>query len=142
LRERYLLDTNVVSELMKDRPSPQVIGFFDSRSTESFFISDVILAELNFGIELTGSDERRIQLRQGLDHHIRPLFADRVLSATEQTWLIWKRFERDGKRSGYTFPQPDLVIAALAAQYSLVVVTRDGTPFGKAGVPTVNPWNG
>jgi len=136
----YLLDTNVLSELMKARPSPRVTAFFDTKPTEAFFLSDVVLGEIAFGIEITRDISTQQRLQRGLDQFVRPTFAGRVLGTTEATWITWKRIERDGRKRGYTFPQPDLVIASLALQHGLTIVTRDGEPFREAGVSVLDPW--
>jgi toxin FitB len=138
----FLLDTNVISEFTKPRPEPRVLAFFMNADPAQLQVPDAVLAEIRFGIETLPDASPRHRYRNALENHIRPLFAGRVLSADEDTWLIWKRMERDGRRRRYTFPQPDLVIAALAEQHGLAVVTRDVEPFREAGVIVRNPWEG
>ncbi len=138
--ERYLLDTNVVSELTRLSPSPSVLAFFRINPVERFYISDVTLAEIRFGLSLMENASRRDWMLVRVEDQIRPLFKTRVVSANEEAWLIWKRLERQGRKTGFTFPQPDLMIAALAIQHDLIVATRDVVPFERAGVSFFNPW--
>jgi predicted nucleic acid-binding protein len=136
----FLIDTNVLSELDKSNPDRRVSRFFAETDGTLLYISDVVLAELRFGIEQVADPVRRSRMRDWLDDVGRPLFQERVLSADENVWLLWKALEQEGRRSGYTYPQPDLVIAAIALHHGLTVVTRDAEPFARAGVPIHNPW--
>jgi predicted nucleic acid-binding protein len=135
----FLIDTNVLSELDKPYPDRRVTRFFDETDDALLYISDVVLAELRFGIEKVSDPVRRSRMRTWLKDVGRPLFEGRVLSADENVWLLWEVLEQDGRRTGYTYPQPDLVIAAIALQHNLTVVTRDAEPFARAGVPVRNP---
>jgi toxin FitB len=136
----FLIDTNVLSELDKPHPDRRVTGFFAEAEDALLYISDVVLAELRFGIEKVPDPRRRSRMLSWLEQVGRPLFEGRVLSADENVWLLWKVLEQDGRRTGYTYPQPDLVIAAIALRHNLTVVTRDAEPFTRAGVPVHNPW--
>ena len=68
------------------------------------------------------------------------MFNDRVLPVTEDIMFRWRVLMEDGRKSGHTFSQPDLIIAATALRHGLAVVTRDRSDFDRAGVPVVNPW--
>jgi toxin FitB len=136
----FLLDTNVISEFGRERPSASVISCLSQLELNSLFVPDVVLAEVRFGITLLKDEPRRMHYDRALRDYIRPMFHDRVLSAGEETWLIWKRLDRAGRARRYTFPQPDLVIAALAEEHDLTVLTRDIAPFQEAGVAFLNPW--
>jgi len=68
------------------------------------------------------------------------MFDRRVLQITEDIMLKWRLLVEEGRKSGHTFSQPDLIIAATAIHWSLTVVTRDRSDFDKAHVPVLNPW--
>ena len=68
------------------------------------------------------------------------MFDQRVLPITEDTMLQWRLLVEEGRKTGHTFSQPDLIIAATAIQHGLTVVTRDRSDYDRAGVPVVNPW--
>jgi predicted nucleic acid-binding protein len=136
----FLIDTNVLSELRKPRPSSGVLHFFRSADADRMFVSEVTMAEIRFGAELRSIQSERAVILNWLENIIRPLFLGRQLSTSEEIWLLWKHLERDGRRSGYTYPQPDLVVAAMALHHELTVVTRDAEPFMRAGVAVHNPW--
>lgn len=137
----FLLDTNVLSELRRPRPEPKVVEFVSSQSIDLLHISVVTLAELRFGIELLDESSRRQDLQKWLDSRVRPMFVGRVLPVSEDVLLQWRLFVEIGRKSGHTFSQPDLIIAATAAHFGHVAVTRDRREFDKAGVAVLNPWD-
>ena len=136
----WLLDTNVISELRRLRPEPRVVAFVASRSLERLFVSTVTLAEIRFGIELVADVNRRATLTDWLTHKVRPMFEQRVLPVTEDIMFKWRLLVEEGRKSGHTFSQPDLIIAATAAHHGLTVVSRDVSDYEKARLPLVNPW--
>jgi predicted nucleic acid-binding protein len=137
----WLLDTNIISETRRLKPEPKVLAFIADHPLEELYISVVTLAELRFGIELlTQGDARREELNQWVSVEIRPMFARRVLPITEDVMLRWRLLVHQGRKAGYTYSQPDLLIAATALHHGLTVVTRDQGEFERAEVPVINPW--
>ncbi|MET4219426.1 putative nucleic acid-binding protein [Bradyrhizobium sp. LB8.2] len=136
----WLLDTNVVSELRRPQPNPDVMDFVASQSGEELYVSDVTIAEIVYGIEQLSDATRRADLRSWLENTVRPLFARRILAITEDAIVRWKAMIVEGRKRGHTFGQPDLFIAAIAALQDLAVVTRDIDEFIEARVPVFNPW--
>jgi hypothetical protein len=100
----------------------------------------VTFAEIRFGIDLQPDTQRRAELNDWLTRKVRPMFHGRVLEITEDVMLRWRVLVEEGRKSGYTFSQPDLIIAATALHYGLSVVTRDRSNYERAHVPVVNPW--
>jgi len=136
----WLLDTNVISELRRPRPSARVRRFVAGRRLEDLFVSTVTLAEIRFGIEAVGDPIRRSELNNWLLHRVRPLFDQRVLEVSEDVMFKWRLLVEEGRKVGHTFSQPDLIIAATALQHGLTVVTRDTGDYQRARVPLLNPW--
>jgi predicted nucleic acid-binding protein len=136
----WLLDTNVLSELRRPRPDQKVVAFVTGCALEELHISAVTLAEVRFGIELVSEPNRRAELNDWLTHKVRPMFDGRVLQITEDIMLKWRLLVEEGRKTGHTFSQPDLIIAATAIHHGLTVVTRDRSDYDKARVPVVNPW--
>ena len=137
----WLLDTNILSELRRPKPEPRVLAFIADLPLDQVFISVVALAEIRFGIELVSDAARRADLNDWLANIIRPMFDQRVLPITEDIMVIWRLLVEEGRKTGHTFSQPDLIIAATAAHHGLTVVTRDRSQFDKARVAVVNPWD-
>ena len=137
----WLLDTNILSEIRRLRPEPKVLAFISGNPLDELYISSVTLAELRFGIELLSEGSaRREELDNWLTGTIRPMFERRVLPVTEDIMFRWRVLLEEGRKTGHTFSQPDLIIAATALHHGLAVVTRDRSDFDKARVPVLNPW--
>ena len=137
----WLIDTNVMSELRRPRPSQKVRAFVAGQPGEVLFTSDVTFAEVRFGIERIADPARRADLVHWLDRTLRPLFAGRVLSVTEDALLRWRLMLEAGRATGHTFSEPDLLVAALASLADHIVVSRDTSEFVAAGVPVFDPWD-
>ena len=137
----WLLDTNVLSELRRPKPEPRVVDFVASCPLDELYVSVVTLAEIRFGIELVDEPNRRAELNDWLTHKVRPMFEHRVLQITEDIMLKWRLLVEEGRKSGHTFSQPDLIIAATAIHHGLTVVTRDRSDYDKAHARVVNPWD-
>jgi toxin FitB len=135
------LDTNLISELRKPRPAPKVVSFVAYAQLDELYISVVTLAEIRFGIENVKDAAKRSELNDWLTHKVRPLFAQRVLGVSEEVMLRWRLLVDEGRKAGYTYSQPDLIIAATALVHDLTVVTRDTVEFERAQVPVFNPWH-
>jgi len=136
----WLLDTNVLSELRRPRPEARVVAFVADCPLESLYISSVTLAEIRFGIALVAEPDRRAELSNWLGHKVRPMFENRILQVTEEIMLRWRLLVEEGRKTGHTFSQPDLIIAATAIEHDLTVVTRDRSDYDKAGAVVINPW--
>ena len=137
----WLLDTNILSELRRPKPEPRVVDFVARCPLDQLYVSAVTLAEIRFGIELVDEPNRRAELKDWLTHKVRPMFDHRVLQVTEDIMLKWRLLVEEGRKTGHTFSQPDLIIAATAIHHGLTVVTRDRSDYEKAHVPVVNPWD-
>jgi predicted nucleic acid-binding protein len=136
----WLLDTNVLSELRRPRPNAIVVAFVAAQPLDRLYVSVVTFAEIRFGIELVTDPARRGELQDWLTLKVRPLFTQRTLPVSEDVMLKWRLLVEEGRKTRYTFSQPDLIIAATALLHGLTVVTRDTGDFEKARTPVVNPW--
>lgn len=136
----WLLDTNVLSELRRARPDGRVIEFVTSQALDLLYVSVVTFAEIRFGIERVNEAARRLDLTEWLDHKLRPMFEDRALEVSEDIMLRWRLLVEEGRKSGHTFSQPDLIIAATALHHGLTIVSRDTSEYERANAPVINPW--
>lgn len=136
----WLLDTNVISEIRKLRPSARVLNFIHEQDLNDVYISVVTVAEIRFGIEILVAAEKRAELTDWLSYRVRPMFANWVLAVNEAILLRWRLLLAEGRKKGHIFSQPDLMLAATAAEHGLTVVSRDTSQFEKAGVAVLNPW--
>lgn len=136
----WLLDTNVLSELRRPRPAPQVTAFVARQPLDLLFVSTVTLAEVRFGIELVADANRRAELKGWLAHKVQPMFDERILPVTEEIMFTWRLLVEEGRKTGHTFSQPDLIIAATGLHHGLTVVARDTGDYAKTRVALFDPW--
>ena len=136
----FVLDTNVISELRRPRPSARVRTFVAAQPLEALFVSTITFAEIRYGIETVGDPIRRAELNDWLLHRVRPMFDQRVLEVSEDVMFKWRLLVEEGRKAGHTFSQPDLIIAATALHHGLTVVTRDTGDYQLARVALLNPW--
>lgn len=137
----WLLDTNVLSELRRQKPNEKVVSFVSSRPLHELYISVVTLAEIRFGIEVVPDVRRRSDLADWLAQSVRPMFDRRILEINEDILLRWRILVEEGRKIGHTYSQPDLMIAATALHHGLTVVSRDRSEYEKAKVPVLDPWS-
>lgn len=134
-----LLDTNVVSEPLKSRPSSKVIEWLDSQAAETLHLSTVSYAELRFGVLRLPHGKRKNDLAAEVEQVLR-LFRDRTLTfdleAAEHLAQILARTEKIGRK----IPAPDAYIAAIAMTRGFAVATRNVDHFRDTGVSVINPW--
>jgi predicted nucleic acid-binding protein len=135
-----LLDTNILSELRRPRPEPKVVAFIGAQPMENLYVSTVTFAEIRFAIELIDDVHKRSALTDWLNQQLRPMFENRALPIGEDVMFKWRLLVEEGRKSGHTFPQPDLIIAATALHHGLTVVSRDASGYAKTGVALINPW--
>ncbi|MCJ2135525.1 type II toxin-antitoxin system VapC family toxin [Methylobacterium sp. J-026] len=138
---RWLLDTNILSELRRPRPEQRVVAFITAQPLEALYVSVVTFAELRFGIERLADGPRRTELTDWLNRQLRPMFGPRVLPIDEDVMVRWRFLVDEGRRSGHTFSQPDLLIAATALVSGLTLVTRNTADFVAARAPLLDPWS-
>ena len=136
---RWLLDTNILSNLVKPEPSAALVAWMAERRDEDLFISALTIAEIRRGILDLPSGRRRDQLEAWFAGPEGPpaLFAGRILAFDETAALAWARLMAEGRTSGRPRSALDTIIAATAEANVCVVVTGNEKDF--AGVEVVNP---
>jgi predicted nucleic acid-binding protein len=137
----WLLDTNILSELRKPKPNAKVVAFIAAQPIDLLYVSTVTFAEIRFGIEVLADAGRRAELQHWLTHLVRPMFDDRILPVSEDVMFKWRLMVEAGRKTGHTFSQPDLIIAATASCHGLTIVSRDIRDYERTNVPIFNPWS-
>jgi predicted nucleic acid-binding protein len=135
-----LLDTNVVSEPMRQRPDRNVLAWLDAQAAESLYLSAVSLAELLLGIESLPTGKRRRALATALDKQIVALFGERIVPFDLAAAEAYAKIVTRARRHGHSIAVADAQIAAIAASRQFSVATRDEAPFQAAGILVINPW--
>jgi len=135
-----LLDTNVVSEPLRQAPAPRVIEWIDAQPLETLFLSAITVAELRAGVALLPAGKRRTLLQDSLEKRVLPLFAGRVLPFDLACTKAYSQLTAKARASGAAIAPADGYIAAIAAANGFAVATRDTQPFEAAGISVINPW--
>ncbi len=141
-RAGFLLDTNVVSELMKPRPNRRVVTWVEATVEPLLHLSVITIGEVRKGIDLLRDDDpKRAALQSWLDHDVRIRFAGRLLSFDDGVAERWGQLEALAKKRRLTLPTVDAQLAATALHHGLTFVTRNTADIGPTGVPVFDPWN-
>jgi toxin FitB len=135
-----LLDTNVVSEPMRQRPDPRVQDWLDAQAIETLYLSTISLSALLLGIEKLPTGTRRQALAAALGEQIVSLFDSRIVPFDVAAAEAYARVVIRARRQGHAISVPDGQIAAIAAARNLRVASREETPFQAAGLAVINPW--
>jgi predicted nucleic acid-binding protein len=136
----YLLDTNIVSELVKAAPDAKLVAWIGSAEEELLFLSVLTIAEIRRGIERLPDGARRARLRRWLDVELADRFEGRILDVGRGVAEQWGVIMARGEAAGRRLPTMDAFFAATAAYHGMTMVTRNARDFATTGVVLVNPW--
>jgi predicted nucleic acid-binding protein len=136
---RYLLDTNIISDVTKPNPSTALLTWLAERADNDLFISALTVGEIRRGLLEKPAGKKRASLEAWFSGPEGPqaLFAGRVLPFDEKAGLIWARLTADGTGRGRPRSALDMIIAAIAEANGCVVVTDNEKDF--TGMKFVNP---
>ena len=135
----YLIDTTVVSELMRAAPNPGVDGFVRAAAIDSLYTSVIVVGEILAGLRQLPAGERKERLLERFSF-LRTSLGSRVLPVGEQTAEHWADIRASARMRGKTVPAVDALIAATASEHHLTIVTRNARDFVAAGAKVLNPW--
>ena len=133
----YLLDTCVLSELVKRRPSPKVAKWIDAQVESDLFLSVLTIGEIEEGVAALSAGPKRDALFAWVRRALPERFTGRILPVDIAVATVWGEYRG---RSRQTVPVVDGLIAASAAVHHLTVVTRNVSDFRRFGVSLFNPW--
>ena len=134
-----ILDTNVISEVMKPTSNHAVRSWMNRQNNETLYLTSVTQAEIFYGIAVLPPGRRKDGLTDtfnGLLKH----FAGRILPFDSEAAYHYAQMAATARAAGRAFPVQDGYIAAIAASRNFTVATRDATPFEAGGVQVINPW--
>lgn len=136
---RYLLDTNIISNVTRRDPSPALMAWMAEQTDEDLFISALTIGEIRRGLLEKPKGKKRALLETWFNGPEGPqaLFAGRVLSFDERASLVWARLMADGTAAGRPRSALDMIIAAIAEANDCIVVSDNEKDF--AGLKVVNP---
>jgi predicted nucleic acid-binding protein len=139
---RYLLDTNIISNVTKPSPSQPLLAWMAEQLDEDLFIASLTIAEIRRGVLELPAGRKRRQLDAWFSGPEGPsaLFSGRVLPFDEKAGLVWARLMAEGTAKGRRRSALDMIIAATAEANGCIVVTDNERDF--AGVGSINPLRG
>ena len=135
----FLLDTNVVSELIKDVPEPRVVAFLSEQ--QDFWLSAIVVHELEFGVQRLPQGRRREQLRMAVAK-IMAEYETRIIPVGRAEAELSAILRAEAQQSGRTVHVDDALIAGTAKFHNLCVATRNTRDFEGMDVEIINPWPG
>jgi toxin FitB len=136
----FLLDTNVVSELIKPKPEPKVTAWVEAAEENLFRLSVLTLGEIRKGINSLPDSARRTALESWLNHDLLIRFAHRILDVDQAVADRWGRLAANALAAKQLLPVIDGLLAATAIHHNLTLVTRNARDVSLTGVPVINPW--
>lgn len=136
----YLLDTCVLSELIKPKPSASVAAWIESCDEQALFLSVITVGELEKGIARLPDSAKRAKLEQWVRRDLVQRFQDRILPIDVAVAARWGSLSGTAEVRGRPLPVIDSLIAATSLHHDLVVVTRNTEDFERCGARCLDPW--
>ena len=134
----YLLDTNVISELTRNAPAPEVVSFLTEQ--DDLWLSAVVVHELEYGLRLLPQGRRRTRLSE-MHAGILAAYANRILPLDTRGAVWAAHFRAEARRFGRPLDLGDALIAGTAKAHAMTLATRNVADFEQINVEVVNPWD-
>jgi len=135
-----VLDTNVVSELMRQEPSAQVQEWFDKQQLTNLAISSISIGEIQRGLHRLPEGKRRRGLIASFEKFMAEAFSGCILPYDEYSANVFGLLAAERERAGFNTDPVDLMIAAIAHGHHAAIATRNVRDFEGCGVTVINPW--
>ena len=135
-----VLDTNVVSELMRPSPATNVVDWVTQQAATTLYFSTISEAELRYGVEVLLAGQRRAGLLAAIEGMLREDFAGRILPFDSDAARAYAVIAAGRRVAGRPISQADCQIAAIAHSRGASVATRNAGDFEDCGIAVVNPW--
>jgi len=135
-----LLDTNVVSELMRPVASPAVLRWLSKYSADELYCNAIVVAEILYGVELLPDGKRKSELLAGAERLFKVVMGGRILPFDEQAAQQFSRIAAGRRSRGRPIAELDAQIAAIAHVHGAALATRNTHDFEDCGVRLFNPW--
>jgi len=135
-----VLDTNVLSELLRPAPAPKVLAWVGRQPRAALFVTSMTRAEIFYGIHVLPRGRRRQALSDATDTLFAQLFAGRMLNFDGDAADAYAEIMAARKNAGRRMSQSDAVIAAVARSRGASLATRNVKDFVDCGIEIINPW--
>ncbi|MBS4095315.1 MAG: type II toxin-antitoxin system VapC family toxin [Sulfuricella sp.] len=135
-----ILDTNVISEVMRPQPSAAVLSWLNAQDGNCLFVTTITLAEICYGLRILHHGQRRRQLQGRFEQFVAQAFEDRVLDFTVSAARAYAEIMGQRKEAGHPMSLPDGQIVAIAFANRFAVATRNVKDFMDCGVELIDPF--
>ncbi len=135
-----VLDTNVVSEIMRQKPDAAVLAWLDQRAPSDLWLTSINAAELMVGVALLPNGARRQRFANAVSLTLSEDFADQILPFDLAAASCYAAIVAERKSAGQTIAMADAQIAAICLVHEAMLVTRNERHFAGLGLTVINPW--
>lgn len=135
-----ILDTNIISEVMRPKPSSKVVDWLDQQEAHRLYLTSITLAEIHYGIGALLDGQRKQRLASQLRAYVTEGFEGRVLDFTAKSAHYYAEIMVNRKASGMPMSMADGQIAAIAREHQFSVATRNQKDFLECGLELINPF--
>lgn len=137
-----VLDTNIVSETMRPRPTPEVMDWLDRQTPIELFVTSVSIGEIHFGLECLDEGRRKLDLQARFQQFLERGFDGRILDYSAKCARQYGKIMADRRSAGRPLSAPDAQIAATCHAHGASIATRNTRDFEQCGISVINPFEG
>jgi predicted nucleic acid-binding protein len=135
-----VLDTNVVSELMRKQPAPAALDWVNAQPSDQLWLCGVVVAELLYGVGRLPEGARKRQLASAVEAMIFEDFSGRTLPFDLEAAVVCAQLVTRRESAGEPIAMADAQIGAICALHGATLATRNVRDFAKLGLKLINPW--
>ena len=137
---KYLLDTCVISELIKPQPNSSVLDWLKSQNEEDIYLSVLTIGEIQKGIAKFPDSKRKQNLQNWLDDDLQQRFNARIIDINNEIAVCWGKIQGEAEQRGRKMSVIDSLIASTGIIFDCVIVTRNVSDIEASGCSIFNPW--
>ncbi|HET9680264.1 MAG TPA: type II toxin-antitoxin system VapC family toxin [Gammaproteobacteria bacterium] len=135
-----ILDTNVISELIRPKPDTAVLSWLDKQPADDLFITAISVAELLYGTHRLPDGKRKTALRDSIEAMLEKYFSDTIAPFDTQAAIIYAELVAEHEKQGRMISMADAQIAAICRNHQTILATRNIKDFTHLGISLINPW--
>jgi len=137
---KYLLDTNIISELISKQPNQKVLEFISSLDENDIYLSVITIGEIKSGIENVKNNKRKEKLTVWFEEDLLSRFQNRIIDIDINIMITWGKINQILKRKGKPLPIMDSLIASSCIYNNFTLVTRNEKDFKNLDITIINPF--
>ncbi len=138
---KYILDTNIISELIKTNPNQKVLHFLNTIQEKDIYLSSITIGEIYFGIQKLPYGKKQTKLLSWVEEQLLPRFHNKVIVIDTDVMLQWAILTNTLKTKGTPLPIMDSLIGATCLAKKFTLITRNEKDFKNINIQIINPFN-